>query len=153
MASLISLQGSRNSIIASHLRPQIAPQLSAQLSQPHIIRTFMHLRTTQCPWLKRPIAVTVVVSLTAKAPTLCTNPTLNLLQSNRVTGRRTTPMCKRWTVISLTIKMSDPLCGDPPNVDLMGLCEEGKVEQVVEWIHLCWVVSFSVVGGVVFYLG
>ena len=29
---------------------------------------------------------------------------------------------------------SDPLRGDPPNVDLMGLCEEGKVEQVVEYM-------------------
>ena len=57
------------------------------------------------PMTQRPIAATIVVSLTAKAPTLCTNPTLNLLQSNRVTGRRTTPMCKRWRVISLTIKM------------------------------------------------
>ena len=48
---------------------------------------------------------------------------------------------------------SEPLYGDPPNVDLMGLCEEGKVEHVVEWIHMCWGVSFSVAGGVVFYLG
>ena len=29
---------------------------------------------------------------------------------------------------------SDPLRGDPPNVDLMGLCEEGKVERVVEYM-------------------
>ena len=56
------------------------------------------------PTTQKPIAAIVVVSLTAKAPTLNTNPTLTLLQSNRVAGR-TTPMCKRWTVISLTIKM------------------------------------------------
>ena len=56
------------------------------------------------PMTQMPIATTVVVSLTAKAPTLGTNPTLNLLQSNRVIGRWTTPLCRRRTIISLTIK-------------------------------------------------
>ena len=38
------------------------------------------------PTTQKPIAAIVVVSLTAKAPTLNTNPTLTLLQSNRVAG-------------------------------------------------------------------
>ena len=75
---------------------------SLALSTPHhpnlFTPTHYPITTTQ-----RPIAATVVVSFTA--PTLSINPTLNLLYSNRVTGRRTTPMCKIWIVISLTIKM------------------------------------------------
>ena len=39
------------------------------------------------PTTQRPIVAIAVVSLTAKAPTLSTNPTLNLLHSHRVTGR------------------------------------------------------------------
>ena len=31
-------------------------------------------------------------------------------------------------------KLNDEIGSDPPNVDLMGLCEEGKVEQVVEYM-------------------
>ena len=97
------------------------------------------------PTTKRPIAATVVASLTAKAPTLSTNPTLNLLQRNRVTGRRTTPMCTRWRVISLTIKMRATHYAVTHQMLIWWVCvRRARLNKLwsgficVEWFHSVW---------------
>jgi pentatricopeptide repeat protein len=121
MASLISLQGSGNSIIASHLRPRIAPQPLTQFSlNPTPSKPLCayaayrrhggvsHRQGTNTHYKSHPVS----------DPSSQTNKKKSHSNEQKLNDENE----------------SDPLRGDPPNVDLMGLCEEGKVEQVVEYM-------------------
>ncbi|XP_062148582.1 pentatricopeptide repeat-containing protein At2g15690, mitochondrial-like [Alnus glutinosa] len=133
MASLISLQRSGNSVISSHWRPRINLRPPAQLSLSY-----------------------------APSRPLCTyalpddhDPRVHRRRSGGVSDRqsastRSSTQYKSRPDPSLSNKESrsneremnsnrlnnengsDPLRGDQPSIDLMGLCEEAKVEEVVE---------------------
>ncbi|GMY36265.1 pentatricopeptide repeat-containing protein At2g15690, mitochondrial-like [Fagus crenata] len=121
MASLISLQGSGNSIIASHLRPRIAPQPLTQFS----LNPTPSKPLCACAAYRRHGGVshrqgtnTHYKSHPVSDPSSQTNKKKSHSNEQKLNDENE----------------SDPLRGDPPNVDLMGLCEEGKVEQVVEYM-------------------
>ncbi|KAG7988790.1 hypothetical protein I3843_03G204800 [Carya illinoinensis] len=131
MASLMSLQRSGNSFISSHFRLPLTPQPPALLS--FTPTPSKPLCNYAIPNAHNPRVYSHRVGVSHRQSTSTRSSSRykihpDLSQSNKKSSSDDQPTNSNLNSESAR----DSLCRDTPNVDLMGLCREGKVEEVVD---------------------